>query len=261
MPELMINSLRLKEFPTLVNTLETNIQYLQLNQILGPVRTICYHLFGGKLFFVGDIEITSDILRGHGFSVSNIKSVNLDLIKHWETLRVVFYKALRFFFESKNFVWKPKRRNQVFIVEPKKYNDMTLVHELVNNNNEKLIVYEGFRYFLEFIDEEPVLSVIPKVKPIFPLVEASGMLPSFTPMKTFIDANPATIRRKGFYTDFRPIALKPNWKKRELLKTFSELISERSDEIVIPVGNLLRGLVVDPEFLVTEEVEADFYGT
>ena len=260
MTELMTNSLRLKEFPLLVNVLETDIQYLQLNQILGPRRDVCYHLSGGKLFFIGDDKITSDILREHGFSISSLRTINLDLVHHWEILRVIFYKALRFFFLGKNFVWKPRRRNQVFITKPEKYEGVTLVHKLINNNNERLIVYEGFQYFLKLINNEPVLSLIPRVKPIFPLVETSATPLEFTSMKNFIEADPSTIRRKGFYSDFRHIALKPNWEKRQLLKTFSKLISEGRNEIVVPVGNLKRGLVFDSEFLVTEEEEADFHG-
>ncbi|MGC9014908.1 MAG: hypothetical protein ACP5KW_11085 [Thermoproteota archaeon] len=260
MDELMFNSLALKEYPQEFKTLDVSIHYTQLNQILGPSRDVCYYLYGGRLYFLGDEAIVSTVLRGHGFRISNVSSTNLDLINDWEVIRPIFYKSLRFYFMRHNFVWRPRRRNQVFVLEPEEFEGTRLVHEVYNDYGERLLVFEGFRYWLEFLEGELVLTLLPKVKPILPLKSRLTREDIIFGKDSFQEVGPFLMRRKGFSRYFRGIALKPNRMKRNILRTIIKLLSEGKEELVIPAGNLQRGLVFDTEFIGTEEVEADFYG-
>lgn len=260
MTKLTTNSLRLIEFPSLINAVQTSIQYADLNRVLGPIGRICYHLYGGKLFFVGEEEETCRAIRAGGFTVSDCNAVKVDLALHWEVLQVIFYKALGFFFMGKRSLWKPRRAMEVFVKEPKELEGVVLVHEITNYSDRKLIVYEGFRYSLRFVDNDLVLSLLPRVKPTIVQSAAAPALQMGLPLGDIVEASPAVIRSEGFYSGFRRVALKPNLDKLRLLKTFTSLISEQRDEIVLPVGNVARGLVFASEFLETDETEADFYG-
>jgi hypothetical protein len=260
MAELMFNSLLLKEYPKTFKTMDININFIQLNQILGPFREVCYYLYGGKLYFLGDEQIVSAVLKNQSFKISSISSIELDLLKDWEIIQPIFYKSLRFYFLQHNFAWKPKRRNQLFVLEPKEFDGSQLVHEIYNSSGERLIVYEGFHYWLEFLEDKPILTLLPKVKPI--LSPKSKLEPKdiIFEKDSFQEVGPDLLKRKGFYREFRKIALKPNGEKRNVLKTIIKLLSEGKEEIAVPTGNLERGLVFDSNFITTEEVEADYYG-
>jgi hypothetical protein len=260
MGELMLNSLALKEYPKEFKTLDVNIQYTQLNQILGSFHNICYHLHGGKLYFLGDEAIVSTILGGHGFRISNVSSTNLDIIDNWEIIRPIFYKSLRFYFIRHHFIWRPRRRNQVFILEPEEFEGVQLVHEIYNDYGERLLVFEGFHYWLEFLEDKLVLTMLPKVKPILPLKLKLEPEDIIFGRDSFQEVGPLLMGRRGFSRYFRGIALKSNRAKKHVLETIIRLLSEGREEIVIPAGNLERGLVFGSEFIKTEEVEADFYG-
>jgi hypothetical protein len=260
MGELVLNSLVLKEYPKEFKTLDMNIQYTQLNQILGSFHDICYYLHGGRLYFLGDETIVSTILRGHGFQVSNVSSTNLDIIDNWEIIRPIFYKSLRFYFIRRHFVWRPRRRNQVFILEPEEFGGVRLVHEIYNDYEEKLLVFEGFRYWLEFLEGKLVLTMLPKVKPILPFKSKLKPEDIIFGRESFQEVGPPLMRRRSFSSYFRRIALKSNYAKKRVLEAIIRLLSGGREEIVIPAGNLERGLVFGSEFIKTEEVEVDFYG-
>lgn len=260
MAELMTNSLRVKEMPSVVNAIQTNIQYPQLNQLLGPYHNICYHLHGGRLYFLGDQDQVSTVLDGHGFKQSRVEEIALDIDVNWEIIRTILYKGLKFFFLNQKTMWKPTMRNEVFFLQPRDFQGTLLVHEFYNSSGEQLVIYEGFRYYLEFIGRDLVLTLLPKVKPVFPVkgehtwqpvVRAKGM--------TFIETRSDMLRRKGFFPQFRRVAVKENWKKRALLNTFLSLLKGDGDEFIIPVGNIERGLVLEPCFLTIVEGEEDFY--
>lgn len=263
MAKLMTNSLVLKEFPHEFKTLKTNIQFTQLNQILGPFRDICYYLHEKKLYFLGDENILTRILSGLGFECSDVSQVTLHISKDWEIIRPIFYKCLRFYFYGRNFVHNPnnpKRRNQVFILEPEEFEGTRLIHELYNQSGERLLVYEGFRYWLEFMEEKLVLTLLPKVMPILPFKHKLTIKDITSNPSTFQEVGPSLMKQKNFSQEFRKIALKPNWKKRNVLEAIVKLLSDGKEEIVIPAGDIKRGLVLDSSFILIEEKEADFYG-
>lgn len=313
MTELITTSLQIKELPTSMNIIKTDVNYPDLNQIMGSLFHVTYHLVSKRLYFIGDKSEVEAQLASNDFEATLIGSTEVDIKKNWHIVSIIFYKAIRFFLMGKGFVWKPRIKNEVFILNPNLYGNTQLVHKLFNINQEELRVHEGFRYYLDFIGSVPVLSMIPKVTPtlrvsgsslpreVTILCEkdcevrdscklpkkkirvseyeifqaASGFCPHSTsyvailskrqyvvPWHTLhLEAHPRTIKQRGFYGGFRKIALKPNWRKRELLRTFANLLSDNSDEIVIPVGDLERGLVLDSELMTIRKVGRDFYGS
>lgn len=267
MSELILNSLILKEYPRDFKVADIKIQFSQLNQILSPLHDVCYYLHGGKLYFLGDEKTVDKKLREYGFTISNITSITLNPMNEWEIVRPVFYKLLRFYFirHHKIFIWQPRKKNKIlkeaFILEPEKFEDVQLVHEIYNSSGEKLLVFEGFRYWLEFLEDAIVLTLLPKVKPILPLksvLETQDII--LGSKNTYLEAWPALIKSKGFYSDFRKIALKRNPEKRNVLNIIVKLLSNGKEEIIVPIGNLKRGLVFSSEFIKIEEMESDFYG-
>jgi len=263
----MLNSLMLKKHPQDFKVIDINIQFTQLNKILGPIHDACYYLHSGRLYFIGDEEAVSTKLREHGFTTAYTSSITLNPVNNWEIIRPIFYKALHFYFVKHNSVsvWQPRRMNkllkQAFILEPTRFEDTELVHEIYNSSGERLIVFEGFSYWLEFLGSRIALTLLPKVKPILPLkavLEAQDMV--CNSKNAYLEAGPALIRSKDFYFDFRKIALKRNPEKRNVLNAIVKLLSNGKEEISIPVGNLREGLVFSTEFTKMEEVESDFYG-
>jgi ABC-type antimicrobial peptide transport system ATPase subunit len=76
----------------------------------------------------------------------------------------------------------------------------------------------------------------------------------------FREINPALMRERSFSEPFRKIALKPNWKKLNVLKTIVKLLSNGKKEIIVPAGNIERGLIFDSNLITIKETRADFYG-
>ena len=295
-----------------MNIIKTDVNYPDLNRIMGSLFHVTYHLFSNRLYFIGDESEVEAQLASNDFEATFTGSIEVDIKKNWHIISIILYKAIRFFLMRKGFVWKPRVKNEVFILNPELYDDTQLVHKLFNINQEELRVHEGFRYYLDFIGSAPVLSMIPKVTPTLRVLSTSlpreitilcekhcevrdtcklpkkkirvseykifqddsGFCPhsksyiailgkrQYTvPWHTLhLEAHPSTIRQRGFYRDFRRIALKPNWRKRKVLITFADLLSDNLDEIVIPVGHLQRGLVFDSDFLTIEQARRDFYG-
>lgn len=260
MTELIINSLPVKEYPTEFEVTETNIEFTRLNKILGPFRDVCYYLHGGKLYFIGDEEIVSNVLKANGFRTLDISTINLDLFSDWEIVRPILYRSLSFYFTGHELIWKPVKKKQAFILKPITFEGERLVHEIYNNYEEKLIVYEGFSYWLEFLDGELVLTLLPKVKPILALSSRLKPEDIKSNKREFQEIAPPLIRKKGFFKEFRKIALKGNHIKRKVLKAIVKLLSNGKEEIIIPTGNLSRGLVFESNLITTEKEEADFYG-
>ncbi|RLG19097.1 hypothetical protein DRN63_00385 [Nanoarchaeota archaeon] len=239
--------------------METNIQFSQLNEILGPFHDICYYLHGGRLYFLGNEEVVSSVLKAHGFRASGVSSSNLELSTHWEIIRPILYKSLKFYFIRCGFIWKPIGRKEAFIVKPRTFQGLKLVHEIYNSYGKRLIVYEGFSYWLEFLGGELVLTLLPRVKPVLPSSLRLQPEDILANKNAFQVANPPLMRRMGFSKQFREIALKPNHKKRDVLKAIVKLLSGGKEEIIIPVGNLERGIVLEPSFIAVEKMEVDFY--
>ena len=312
MTRLMTTSLQIKELPSSMNIIKTDVSYPDLNQIMGSLFHVTYHLLSNRLYFIGDASEVEAQLASNDFEATFIGNTEVDIDKNWHIISIILYKAIRFFLMRKEFVWKPKIRNEVFILNPELHGSTQLVHKLFNINQEELRVHEGFRYYWDFIGSAPVLSMIPKVTPTLRVsrsslprevtilcekdceVRGSCRLPKkkirvseyeifqddsgFCPhSKSYVtilgkrryivpwhtlhlEAHPSIIKQRGFYRDFRKIALKKNWSKRNVLRTFTDLLSDNSDEIVVSVGHLQRGLVLDSEFLTVEQVQRDFYG-
>ncbi|MGC9014396.1 MAG: hypothetical protein ACP5KW_08510 [Thermoproteota archaeon] len=265
MTKLVLNSIMLKEYPQDFKVVDIDTQFNQLNQILGSLYNVHYYLHSGKLYFIGNEEDIRMRLEKYNFTVSNIAPVTLTPIDNWEIVQPIFYKALHFYFMRHNSIWQPRKMNkflkQAFILEPEWFEGTQLVHEVYNNHGERLVVYEGFKYWLEFLGDTIILTLLPKVKPIIPLkptLEKQDII-FFSKQPAYLEVSPNLIRSKGFYFDFRKIALKGNTEKRNVLKNIIKLLSNGKEEIIIPIGNLNEGLVFSTEFIKIESRERGFY--
>lgn len=259
MVNMILNSLPIIKYLNELKVIETDIQYVQLNKILGSYHDICYHLYAGKLYFLGDEDVVITTLKASGFKADRFLFITINLLEDWEIIRPILYKSLKYYFINQDFIWKDKRRNQIFILKPLYFNRTQLVNEIYNESFEKLIVYEGFRYWLEFIDEALVLTLLPKVKPVLPLDSKMAPEKLRVQRKKFLDVPSPIMRKKGFSREFRKIALKPNYKKREVLNAIVKLLSNNDKKIVVPTGNLKEGLILSSKFITLNGIRVGFY--
>jgi hypothetical protein len=73
------------------------------------------------------------------------------------------------------------------------------------------------------------------------------------------EAFSATIRERGFYIDFKKIAQKRNFEKRNILNVFSDILSDNKKEVIIPVGNIKEGMILNSEYFSVEVEKEKFY--
>jgi hypothetical protein len=166
MTELMLNALLVKKIPESIKVMETDIAYPTVNQFLAKFRDVHYFLHANNLYFIGDEEKVQKELTQGGFKAEFKDEMKIDLANNWQVTRPILYKALRFFLLSKNFIWKPRARNEVFITNPTMYEGTKLVHDF---NSGEMFLHEGFRFYFEFMHNQLFLLLVPRVTPLLPI--------------------------------------------------------------------------------------------
>lgn len=96
MTELITTSLQIKELPTSMNIIKTDVNYPDLNQIMGSLFHVTYHLVSKRLYFIGDKSEVEAQLASNDFEATLIGSTEVDIKKNWHIVSIIFYKAIRF---------------------------------------------------------------------------------------------------------------------------------------------------------------------
>src|SRR5437867_1021462 len=85
---------------------------------------------------------------------------------------------------------------------------------------------------------EILRPLLPKVKPILPV--RRNMSPEEITSGSQTDIafpSPQLIRKKGFYSSFRKIALKKSWEKEAILMAIIGLLNDGQGQFAVPVGD------------------------
>jgi hypothetical protein len=171
MSEFMVNALEVTKIPAYLKVMETDATYPAINQFLGKLHDVHYYLHSNRLYFAGDEKEVERELVQANFKADFKGTLEVDLRANWEITRNILYKAIRFFLLNKNFVWKPRIKNEVFITSPMSYKGIDLVQTFVNFNLDKMFIHEGFRFYFDFIKGKLYFLLVPSMTPLLPIKE------------------------------------------------------------------------------------------
>ena len=181
-----LNVFPIMKYPNTVNRLEilSPLRYDELNAIIGHISNLQYYNHENILYFIGDAKSLKASLDEVNVEYNEIDPLNVDIERDFHIMRVLIYKALRRFLTRIGFMWDPRRKNVVFLIRPetglakeinKKFkvefiHDLTGVHK---GQFKTITVYEGFRYKLDLVNGDPILTIFPRVTPLIKANSAS----------------------------------------------------------------------------------------
>jgi hypothetical protein len=98
----------------------------------------------------------------------------MKLQEHFEVLRIILYKAFRYFAQRKGFAWKPYRQTLLFASNIDSNEQQRLknqfgfefVHLLIGYQQTPVHVHEGFAFKLEHIGQDLYMLILPNVTPL-----------------------------------------------------------------------------------------------
>ena len=175
------NFLPVLNYPTTLKRIRMDgpMPYQDLNACLRFARMIHYHIYGNHLYFAGASETVQALLKANGMLFQPEEPLQIVLKDHLEILRVILYKAFRFFAQRKGFAWKPHKQTTLFATNIlnrdkeriKNQFAFEFVHMLRGNERTWVYVHEGFAFKLEQIGQQLSMVFLPKVTPLL------GILP------------------------------------------------------------------------------------
>lgn len=173
-----LNILEILKYPEAISRLRiiSTVRYDELNKIAGPISNLLYHYHEDILHFLGDSEQLKATLEENDIKYEEIEPLEVNIVKDFSLLRVLIYKALRRFFTQKGFTWDLRKKNEVFLTNPrssklvkdvKKKYKVNLIHEIRGKESDiTLTVHEGFRYKINLMEDILTLTIRPKVTPL-----------------------------------------------------------------------------------------------
>lgn len=156
---MMTNLLRAIELPEKINVVQTDItDTKELNKIIGSIPK---HLLPKKLYLLGDVEKSCEILKENGYKAKILDQlkINNELIsRQWNLLKILLYRTVKTFLRKKGFYIHKK--NVAYMVEVDEFNGNYLVKK---DDRFGYYTHEGFNFKLHSINEHVYLSLVPRI--------------------------------------------------------------------------------------------------
>ena len=157
-----LNIFPIIEYPKKISKVRiySEIGYDKLNETIGSIKNLTYYYYQKDLYFLGDHEKLTEALKNNNINYENkIEEIEVDINNDFIILRPLIYKSLRWYFNSRGFIYDFRRKSVVFSSENK----------FTYNLNNKLYVHEGFNYKLDIIAKKLVLTIFPRIVPTIPV--------------------------------------------------------------------------------------------
>jgi len=241
------------EYPKVLHRLRVSdpVTYIQICNILKNCRNITFHYHEKIIYIVGDPEVVMEKLKANGISFSREESVEVDLEKHFEILRIILYKAIRSFIKHKGFVWRPDKQTSAFVShiaddEQNSVGQMYGVYMVrrltpATSFGTEFYIHEGFDYTIEKVGESLFLTLRLKVTP---LVKTN--LGQVRPMMKLITACHRECELKGLLcplplwkstiTSAEVTSTNPGW--CPYAQAWAKLIDIKGKELITPAHTL-----------------------
>jgi hypothetical protein len=154
--------------------IESSIEPLKIRTALRFAESVQYQFVGNEIFFLGAAETVRSHLKANNISVQLEEPLGFKLQDHFDILRIVLYKAFRYFAQRKGFAWKPHRQTVLFASnidgnEQQRIKNefgFQFIHVLNGYQQAVMHAHEGFVFKLELIGEDLFMVVLPNVTPL-----------------------------------------------------------------------------------------------
>ncbi|MGA2973116.1 MAG: hypothetical protein ABSE39_10940 [Candidatus Bathyarchaeia archaeon] len=172
----LLNFFPVVKYPTILQRvrIENPIETAELNASLRFAQPVHYHVHGTEIFFAGSAETVHSHLKASNINFNIEEPISISLRDHFDVLRIILYKAFRYFAQRKGYAWKPYHQTVLFASNIangdqqriKNEFNFEFVHVLMGYGQARLHVHEGFTFKLERIDQDLFMVILPNVTPL-----------------------------------------------------------------------------------------------